>query len=116
MYHHCCLPFHNRECYPETAEQLMKSRYVAYAKQLTPYLLHTWCATTRPENITFDPEIVWTKLTIHSKKKGRKKDCEGWVNFSAVYEAGFKCLELKENSFFVRDQDHHWCYVSGTFI
>lgn len=93
----------------------MRSRYVAYVKQLSPYLLQTWCLKNRPENIEFDPNIIWKKLTIHSKKKGRKKDREGWVSFSAIYEVSFKGLLLKEKSFFLRDQDNHWCYVSGLF-
>ncbi|MCF6344991.1 MAG: hypothetical protein L3J00_00820 [Thiomicrorhabdus sp.] len=114
-YHQCCFPFHSGERYPETAEQLMRSRYVAYVKQLSPYLLQTWCLKNRPENIEFDPNIIWKKLTIHSKKKGRKKDREGWVSFSATYEVSFKGLLLKEKSFFLRDQDNHWCYVSGLF-
>ncbi len=69
-YHRCCFPFHNGEVFPETAEQLMRSRYVAYAKQLAPYLLQTWCAAERPKTIEFDPTIRWTGLTIEGKKKG----------------------------------------------
>jgi SEC-C motif-containing protein len=112
----CCFPFHNGESTPETAEKLMRSRYVAYAKQLAPYLLQTWCATERPDQIEFDPTIRWKELTIQSKKKGRKKDREGWVTFTATYQVGFECLLLKEKSFFSRDKDHHWCYVSGVLF
>ena len=118
-YHHCCFPFHNGDSYPETAEQLMRSRYVAYAKQLAPYLLQTWCLENRPDSIEFDQNIIWTKLTIQSKKKGRKKDRDGWVTFTATYQVNpleFKPLVLKEKSIFSRDKNKHWCYVSGTFL
>ena len=115
-YHACCFPFHNGDKFPETAEQLMRSRYVAYVKQITPYLLQTWCVTERPKTIEFDPVIRWTGLTIQGKKKGRKKDPEGWVTFTANYQIEFEPLQLKEKSFFTRDSKNHWRYVNGQFI
>ena len=115
-YQHCCFLFHNEDSYPETAEQLMRSRYVAYAKQLTPYLLKTWHSAERPDSLTFDKGVVWTKLMIDGKKKGRKKDREGWVAFTAFYKIKFENRQLREKSFFSRDENNHWCYVNGTFF
>ncbi|MCF6298582.1 MAG: hypothetical protein L3J01_01735 [Thiomicrorhabdus sp.] len=112
-YHTCCFPFHNGDSAPETAEQLMRSRYVAYAKKLAPYLLQTWCSTERPEQIEFDQAIMWTGLIINDKKKGRKKDREGWVVFTAFYQDLFKSHSLREKSFFSRDEKGHWYYVKG---
>ncbi|VAW43883.1 hypothetical protein MNBD_GAMMA04-1816 [hydrothermal vent metagenome] len=116
-YANCCFPFHNGDDYPETAEQLMRSRYVAYAKQLAPYLLQTWYFENRPMSLVFDQSLVWTKLIVESTKKGGKKDRKGWVTFTATYQIDsldFQPLSLREKSIFLRDQNNHWCYVSGT--
>ena len=113
IYKNCCQPFHNKQSYPETAEQLMRSRYVAYALQLKSYLQETWHISTRPKELSFDPESSWTKLMINGRKKGRKKDSEGWVTFTAFYQVGLESNQLQEKSYFIRDSDQHWCYVDG---
>ncbi|GKT12927.1 MAG: SEC-C motif domain protein [Thiomicrorhabdus sp.] len=112
-YQSCCEPFHKCSEYPETAEQLMRSRYVAFAKKLKAYLLKTWHSTTQPETLVFESNLTWYKLVINSKKRGRKKDKEGWVTFTAYYSANLEACDFKEKSYFVRDEDHHWCYVDG---
>ena len=40
-YSRCCGPLHRQERRAETAEQLMRSRYSAFAKGEVDYLLHT---------------------------------------------------------------------------
>ncbi len=114
-YAHCCLPFHTYQTYPETAEQLMRSRYTAYALHLKEYLLETWDTSTRPGEIEFERGLVWKALTINGCKKGRVKDKQGWVRFTARYQAGLDCDTLHEKSYFIRDENGHWCYVDGEF-
>ena len=41
-YHVCCGPLHNGERHAETAEELMRSRYAAYALGNADYLFRTW--------------------------------------------------------------------------
>jgi len=112
----CCQPYHLTNSYPETAEQLMRSRYVAYAMQLKPYLFVTWAEVTRPAEIEFENGLSWQSLTIVSTKKGRKKDRQGWVTFTADYQVGLERGSMTEKSHFIRDEEGHWVYVDGTFI
>ena len=41
LYSSCCAPLHRGECQAATAEQLMRSRYSAYALGEVEYLLQT---------------------------------------------------------------------------
>ncbi|MDQ7032000.1 MAG: YchJ family metal-binding protein, partial [Desulfonauticus sp.] len=93
-----------------------RSRYVAYAKQLAPYLLKTWHRAERPSQLDFNKGIVWRKLVINEKQRGRKKDRKGWVAFTACYQISFENQQIREKSFFSRDENDHWCYVNGTFL
>ena len=43
----CCQPFHHGKAKPETAEQLMRSRYSAYFFRLVDYLVETTHPDTR---------------------------------------------------------------------
>ena len=45
----CCLPLHLGERQAETAEQLMRARYSAYAVDNLDYVWRTWHPRTRPE-------------------------------------------------------------------
>ncbi|QCU90123.1 YchJ family protein [Thiomicrorhabdus sediminis] len=112
-YQDCCRPFIEGGSYPEKAEQLMRSRFCAFVLKNESYLLKTWCTANRPDNIDFDSSINWQKLVINGRKKGRRKDKEGWVTFIAHYQAGEQSGYLHEKSYFVRDSEQHWCYQDG---
>ena len=45
----CCLPLHLGERQAETAEQLMRARYSAYAVDDLDYVWRTWHPRTRPD-------------------------------------------------------------------
>lgn len=62
----CCTPCHEGTAPAPTAEALMRSRYVAYALGLEPYLLATWHATTRPASLNLgeEPRLHWMGLAI----------------------------------------------------
>ena len=112
-YKECCFPFHNGDRKPATAEQLMRSRYAAFQLGMSDYLLSTWADETRPENIEFTPGLRWQKLNVNGRKKGRKKDLEGWVTFVAYYLLGSENGALHETSYFKRDCGGDWKYVDG---
>ena len=40
-YDQCCKPFHEFSAYPEIPEQLMRSRYAAYALKIIDYIIET---------------------------------------------------------------------------
>jgi SEC-C motif-containing protein len=116
-YAECCQPFHQGEAFPATAEQLMRSRYSAYALHLKDYLLQTWDKTTRPGDFSFESGLKWCKLRIVKTKQGGAQDGKGMVAFRAEYEldteSGVEKGVMTEKSQFRRDDEGHWVYVSG---
>lgn len=112
-YANCCQPFHQKQSFPITAEQLMRSRFSAFHLGLVEYLKDSWDETTCPEDLSLDDSVNWLSLSINGRKKGRKKDQEGWVTFMATYEVAGQQGTLHEKSYFRRDTDSHWRYVDG---
>ena len=102
-YAQCCEPVITHDS-ATTAEQLMRSRYSAFALGNAPYILKTWHPDTRPEDFTLG-QARWLGLKIISTSE----DC---VSFEAAFHAGNKGMLLKETSRFVRI-DRHWRYVDG---
>jgi SEC-C motif-containing protein len=105
-YDACCGRFHAGKPAP-TAELLMRSRYTAFARGDTAYLLRTWHPTTRPRRLRLDPTQVWTGLEIHDRSGGGLFDAEGVVEFTAHHDRGSQ----HERSRFVRE-DGAWTYHS----
>jgi len=108
----CCAIYLNSKEKSETAEQLMRSRYSAYAKENESYLKNTWHEDTRPEEITFEPSIKWTRLRIKNTVKGGINDEQGTVEFIATYKNNGKAFQLHEVSRFVRCEGE-WVYLDG---
>ena len=81
----CCLPLHLGERQAETAEQLMRARYSAYAVDNLDYVWRTWHPRTRPEELTSDAGLTWTGLEIVDTVDGRRCDESGEVEFRAHY-------------------------------
>ncbi|WP_254716546.1 YchJ family protein [Actinomadura sp. WMMB 499] len=111
-YRGCCGRLHRGEAAAATAEELMRSRYSAFAERDEAYLLRTWHPATRPERIDFDPALRWTGLEIVRTEAGGPPDARGVVEFRARYASGGEPGELHEVSRFVRD-DGAWVYVRG---
>ena len=69
-YANCCQPFHTGQRQPENAEQLMRSRYVAYALQQIDYLVRTTMPAQQPlldvnSIARWSREAQWLGLTVH---------------------------------------------------
>lgn len=86
----CCEPFITGASRPETAEQLMRSRYAAYTKGAMTYLYET----THPDHRTgYDHDGTkewaensdWQGLEIIATKGGGMDDTSGEVEFKATY-------------------------------
>ncbi len=110
-YAQCCGRFHDGAL-PDTAEQLMRSRYSAYALDLMDYVHHTWQASTRParEDLSADA-AKWLGLEV---KKHVPDGDNATVEFVARYKLGGRAHRLHEVSRFVRE-DGKWFYVDGSF-
>ena len=108
----CCLPLHTGEGQAQTAEQLMRSRYSAFAVGDADYLWRTWHPRTRPESVDIDPGVVWTGLDVVRCVDGGPDDTEGEVEFRASYREDQRTGTLCERSrFAVRAR--RWFYVDG---
>ena len=112
-YAECCGPLHSGEGQASSAEQLMRSRFSAFAVGDAAYLLRSWHSSTRPARLSLDPGTRWTRLEILGASDGGPFHAEGTVEFRAYYRQGSGAEEfLHENSTFARE-DGAWVYVSA---
>jgi SEC-C motif-containing protein len=119
-YADCCQPFH-QGMRPQTALQLMRSRYAAYALQLADYIMET----THPENPGYNQNradwakqiVQWTRQTrfegleILEHTEGTK---EAFVHFKAILNQAGTDGSFTEKSRFLKVADR-WLYHSGVF-
>lgn len=108
----CCGPFHRGTEVPTSAEQLMRSRYSAFAVGDGPYLLATWHPATRPDALDLDDGVRWTGLEILATEAGGPDDLRGTVEFCAHHVHDGVAGTLHEISRFRRDGGR-WSYVRG---
>ncbi|MBL8955820.1 MAG: SEC-C domain-containing protein [Myxococcaceae bacterium] len=98
-YEACCGRLH-AGALASTPEELMRSRYTAFAKGLWPYLAETQVAPLEP-----GPTLAWVGLTVHEAKGDE-------VEFTARYVEGGREVSLTERSRF-EQHDGRWRYVTG---
>ena len=111
-YDACCGRLHRGAGRAETAEQLMRSRYAAYAVGDAAYIFATWHPRTRPHDVAIDPALRWTGLAILDSVAGGPGDEEGEVEFVARYDSPAGGGELQERSRFAR-RAGRWLYLDG---
>ena len=93
----------------------MRSRYVAYVRGRTDYLLSTWHASTRPPALDLKCEPArWLGLQVRRVEAGGPSDRHGIVEFVARYKIGGRAHRLHETSRFVREEGR-WFYVDAVF-
>jgi len=68
-YESCCGRLHAGALAP-TAESLMRSRYSAFAVGDAGYLLRTWHPSGRPQTLSLDPALRWTRLAVLETRDG----------------------------------------------
>ncbi|WP_121964290.1 YchJ family protein [Myroides sp. N17-2] len=112
-YSHCCEPFITLKENPNTAEQLMRSRYTAYALANAIYIVNTTHPKTRHAHnkkaiLQWAKENIWLQLEIVASEESR-----------VVFKAHFKDIE---GNVYIHYEDSlfeilggKWYYVSGTF-
>ena len=112
-YDACCGRLHTGEAIAQTAEQLMRSRFSAFAVHRPDYLLATWHPTTRPATLELDDDQRWYRLDILATRAGGPFDTTGVVEFEAYYRAPTGNGSQHEISRFTRE-DRRWLYLDGT--
>lgn len=118
-YEQCCGLFISGAQFPETAEQLMRSRYTAFHNGNLPYLLETLHPSKHSEEtrIQYQDSIEntqWQKLLILKTERGTPADQDGYVEFAAFYEDEIPG-EIHEKSKFIRENGR-WYYLLGRFL
>lgn len=112
-YDECCGPLHRGAARAATAEQLMRSRYSAFAVGDPHYLRSTWHSTTRPHDLDLDPALRWYRLDVLTTTGGGPFDTRGTVEFRAHDRHPDGPGTLHEISRFVHE-DGTWRYVDGS--
>ncbi|WP_116365513.1 YchJ family protein [Parahaliea mediterranea] len=108
----CCGRFVDGGEAAVTAEQLMRSRYSAFALGKADYLLATWHPATRPSRVRLDAGHRWIGLRIVATQAGGEADDSGTVEFVARFKEGGRGHRLQELSRFEKI-DGRWYYRDG---
>jgi SEC-C motif-containing protein len=114
-YESCCGRFIDGGELPETAGQLMRSRYTAFTLNRVAYLERSWHPTTRPSSIDRDDKVRWLGLKIKRIEHGGLDDNKGIVEFVARYKIDGRGHRLHEISRFVKENGQ-WLYVDGELL
>ncbi|MEX6625493.1 YchJ family protein [Tenacibaculum salmonis] len=115
-YTDCCEKAHKNIQSVLTAEQLMRSRYSAFALANVDYLQKSHHSSTRPskqennEILQWTKSVEWIKLEIINTNKGSINDITGNVTFEAFFKENDKIDTIKENSSFCKE-DNNWVYL-----
>ena len=109
----CCQPLLDDIRPAATPEELMRSRYSAYALGgYGKYLLSTWFAPMAKDMSTAQLsrlDVDWITLQIIDTGV---EDNSGWVEFKASYKENNNIIEMHEKSVFIR-QGSRWFYIGG---
>ena len=118
MYELCCYVFISGTLRPATAEELMRSRYTAYARCEVLYIVNTTHLSTRGQ---YNPKAikewaassVWKKLEIISTKEGASTDAIGYVEFKAYYSDSEGQNHIHHEYSTFKKHDRNWFFVEG---
>jgi len=100
---------------PESAEQLMRSRFSAFVVRDERYLLDTWHPKKRPSRVRLNEEQRWLGLSIREVSDGAPDDDAGTVEFVARFKIAGKGHRLHEVSRFEKI-DQRWYYLDGKHL
>ena len=114
LYEECCKVFHSKKEFPKTAEELMRSRYTAFAIPNGEYLWQTTLPSKRKfhdksELEVWGKENTWTKLEIINSSKKE-------VEFKAYFTDKFGKENIHHELSTFKKVDKKWYYVSGKFL
>ncbi|TAN39853.1 MAG: YchJ family protein [Nitrospirae bacterium] len=117
LYEECCEPLIRGTSPAETPEQLMRSRYTAYAMKEIPYLLTTLHPDHRKDydeksTRSWSESAQWHGLEILGTGAGGPGDSSGTVEFIATFTQAGKKTEHHEVASFSK-MDGQWYFVSG---
>lgn len=109
-YADCCQPFHLEQQYPTQPEQLMRSRFSAYALHLFQYILDTY-STEQRQALSIDmlsndsEDTIWLGLDVIDSDSSE-------VEFKAYYAVNKQVYVMHERSTFIQESGK-WRYDTG---
>lgn len=109
----CCGRFLSGKMAPETAEQLMRARFVAFGMGDFDFLERTQVEPLSPE-VRQHKLPEWESVQVLATTGGGVNDSTGNVEFVAHYHH-HGCHNHHENARFSK-VDGQWKYVTGTMI
>ncbi len=117
MYANCCQPLHQGHHTAQTAEQLMRSRYSAFAKQQIGYIQQTTAPGQQafldmPAIAEWSSSNQWLQLDIVQANEKLDKT-HALVEFKAHFHDGQQVQIHHEISHFVNSKGH-WYFLDPT--
>lgn len=114
----CCGRFIDGAARPETAEELMRSRFSAFATGAVDYLIRTVHPKNRefhrPESVGgFSSENDWLRLEIIATERGTRDDRDGIVEFRAFYRDSTGADRVHHERSTFKKELGRWFFVEG---
>jgi len=133
LFKQCCQPYITYKKQVQTPEQLMRSRFSAYAVGNSQYIFDTYAKSSQASQSVkeindWSIACTWIALQIDSINNNETtvtNSSEQFVEFSAFYITDDTLYELRENSRFVLEtimlegktkKESQWRYIDGEII
>ncbi len=107
----CCGRFHEGLAWPETPEELMRSRYSAFVMGNDAWLRQTWTESTCPKDDILDASIKWLGLEVKSQEIIDQTHATVCFVARGRYK-NMGAFRMREKSTFEKI-DGRWMYVDG---
>lgn len=114
-YEDCCKLFHSKEKFPQTAEELMRSRFSAFAIPNAEYLMKTTLPSKRKLHYQKDLQN-WGEINEWTKLEILKVSGKNLVEFKAHYKDENGNPQIHHEISLFEKQNGKWYYVSGKFL
>ena len=113
----CCEPILTKKQKAVTAEQLMRSRYTAYATNNVDWIVDSQSPdgrqfVDRKATEQWSRSATWHRMEVLQATDGGPDDTEGFVDFKAYYSIGAEDITHHEVASF-RKEDGEWFFVDG---
>lgn len=113
----CCRPYIAGAKVPESAEQLMRSRYTAYTQSRIDYIKQTMAKKAAEHFDEADAKqwadsVKWLGLKVENTYTSKKENNIAFVQYFAQYQSGDRKEFIYETSEF-HLHEGKWLYVDG---
>ena len=117
----CCLPIINGDIKAVSPEQLMRSRYSAYAKKCSQYIYDSYAKSSQKDQSlneisSWANQTQWLNLVINHASCFEQSYSPNQplptVEFTAFYRHENRFFKMYENSRFILE-NQQWRYVNG---